>query len=124
MREYTKADLRAQAKATQEELDEFKKSGGLAGSLAVSKKSFAGMYKDRFGNEVTLTPDGLAKIITKSKIGHGKWIVKDGRCEVKWESGWTDLLEFDKDGKDLIGDSVSPKGKSTEIKYVAVPPKK
>lgn len=122
---YVRAKEDDKAAVVGKEIDLIKQGNGLAVPMVVPKKSFAGLYKDRFGREVTLTSDGLAKRqidVTETVVG--KWAEKDGRCEVKWQSGWTDRLALDKNGKDLIGEQVAPKGKSSEMKYEAIPPKK
>ena len=83
-----------------------------ASFFVATSKSFVGSY-DRLkilADGSTATPQGKK----------GKWSLSKGVCVIKWESGWIDTYGFDKNGKDLIGKSMSPKGKETEITAKAI----
>lgn len=90
-----------------------------------SVRTFAGLYQDRFDREVRLAPDGTATRTAKNAVvANGNWKVRNEQCVVTWDSGWTDVLAFDKDGKNLVGKQISPKKKDGEMIYKIIGTKK
>lgn len=88
-------------------------------------RTYVGQYKDRFNREVKLSADGKAvRIVTKDDVTTGRWKVSNDQCIVTWESGYSDVLRFDKNGKDLAGKEIAPKGKEKEMTYKVIEAKK
>lgn len=88
-------------------------------------KSISGDYKDNLGRDTSFTEDGKARFFAPAmkRWVTGVWAYREGKYEISWDGGSTDIVEFDKNGKDLVGIAISPEKKEHLRTFTAVPKK-
>ena len=88
-------------------------------------KSISGDYKDNLGRDTSFTVDGKARFFApaKKQFVTGTWVHREGKYEIPWNGGAIDIVEFDKNGKDLVGKAISPEKKEHPRTFTAVPKK-
>lgn len=77
------------------------------------------------GKQIVFTTDGQVILPGPPPKQIGTWKEDNKACVIQYTtSGWKDVVSFDKNGKDLIGKSYSPKGKQSGTPiFKAVPAK-
>lgn len=113
-------DLKKAAEV-EKQIEELKKSSGVAGTAPVAprRKSIVGDYKDNNDRDTSFMADGKCGVYLPAKKMKmfGKWVVKEDKFEIQWDNGAKDIVQFDKNGKDLIGIAISPEKKENPRTY-------